>query len=76
VVAHYHPVCVANFNHALVPATARRVGYMPQTTSVGLVLMMAFVVTPLAAARQWTRTLRGMVSLSGIFGAVGSGSGA
>lgn len=44
--------------------------------AVGLVLMVAFVITPPAAARQWTKTLRGMVSLSGIFGAVGSGIGA
>lgn len=44
--------------------------------AVGLVLMVAFVVTPPAAARQWTRTLPGMVVLSGVFGAVGSGIGA
>lgn len=44
--------------------------------AVGLVLMVAFVVTPPAAARQWTRTLPGMVALSGAFGAVGSGVGA
>lgn len=44
--------------------------------SVGLVLMVAFVVTPPAAARQWTTTLGGMVTLSTIFGAVGSGVGA
>ena len=44
--------------------------------AVGLVLMVAFVVTPPAAARQWTRTLPAMVVLSAIFGAVGSGAGA
>lgn len=44
--------------------------------SVGLVLMVAFVVTPPAAARQWTTTLGSMVTLAGIFGAVGSGVGA
>lgn len=44
--------------------------------AVGLVLMVAFVVTPPAAARQWTRTLPGMVVLSGAIGAVGSGVGA
>ncbi|MGC4151796.1 MAG: metal ABC transporter permease [Propionicimonas sp.] len=44
--------------------------------AVGLVLMVAFVVTPPAAARQWTRTLSGMVALSAVFGAVGSGAGA
>ncbi|GAB3052595.1 metal ABC transporter permease [Sediminivirga luteola] len=44
--------------------------------AVGLVLMVAFVVTPPAAARQWTRTLPGMVTLSGLIGAAGSGIGA
>ena len=44
--------------------------------AVGLVLMVAFVVTPPAAARQWTRTLHGTVALSGAFGAVASGAGA
>lgn len=44
--------------------------------AVGLVLMVAFVVTPPAAARQWVRSLGGMVVLSGAIGAVGSGLGA
>lgn len=44
--------------------------------AVGLVLMVAFVVTPPAAARQWVRTLPAMVGLSATFGAVGSGVGA
>lgn len=44
--------------------------------AVGLVLMVAFVVTPPAAARQWTRTLPGMVALSATFGMLGSGVGA
>lgn len=44
--------------------------------AVGLVLMVAFIVTPPAAARQWTRTLPGMVALSAVFGALGSGIGA
>ncbi|MDZ8275328.1 metal ABC transporter permease [Microbacterium aquimaris] len=44
--------------------------------AVGLVLMVAFVVTPPAAARQWTRTLPGMVMVSAGIGAVGSGLGA
>lgn len=43
--------------------------------AVGLVLMVAFVVTPPAAARQWVRTLRGMVLLSSIIGGLGSGVG-
>ncbi|UFU06477.1 metal ABC transporter permease [Ruania halotolerans] len=44
--------------------------------AVGLVLMVAFVITPPAAARQWTRTLPGMVCLSAAIGAIGSGFGA
>lgn len=44
--------------------------------AVGLVLMVAFVVTPPAAARQWTRTLPSMVACSAAIGAVGSGIGA
>jgi manganese/zinc/iron transport system permease protein len=44
--------------------------------AVGLVLMVAFVVTPPAASRQWTRTLPSMVALSGVFGMLGSGAGA
>lgn len=44
--------------------------------AVGLVLMVAFVVTPPAAARQWTRTLAGMTALSAALGALGSGIGA
>ncbi|NWN87348.1 MAG: metal ABC transporter permease [Micrococcaceae bacterium] len=44
--------------------------------SVGLVLMVAFIVTPPAAARQWTKSLGAVVTLSAIFGAVGSGVGA
>lgn len=44
--------------------------------AVGLVLMVAFVVTPPAAARQWTRTLPAMVALSGAIGAAGSAVGA
>lgn len=44
--------------------------------AVGLVLMVAFVVTPPAAARQWTCSLGGMVALSAGIGALGSGAGA
>lgn len=44
--------------------------------AVGVVLMIAFVVTPPAAARQWTTTLPAMVALSAAFGAIGSGVGA
>lgn len=44
--------------------------------AVGLVLMVAFVVTPPAAARQWTSTLPSMVVCSAAIGAIGSGIGA
>lgn len=44
--------------------------------AVGLVLMVAFVVTPPAAARQWTQSLPAMVALAGAIGAVGSALGA
>lgn len=44
--------------------------------AVGLVLMVALVVTPPAAARQWVRTLPGMVALSAVLGTGGSGIGA
>jgi len=37
---------------------------------VGLILMVAFVVAPASAARQWTRSLEGMVLLAGAFGAL------
>ncbi|RNE48174.1 metal ABC transporter permease [Corynebacterium alimapuense] len=43
--------------------------------AIGLVLMVAFVVTPPAAARQWTSTLPGMVFFSGLIGGVGSAVG-
>ena len=52
------------------------IGTVIGVKAVGLVLMVAFVVTPPAAARQWTRTLPAMVMLSGAFGAIGSGLGA
>ncbi|MEM6481833.1 MAG: metal ABC transporter permease, partial [Pseudomonadota bacterium] len=44
--------------------------------AVGFVLMVAFIVTPPAAARQWTNSLTGMVILSAVFGGLGSGLGA
>lgn len=43
--------------------------------AVGMVLMVALVVTPPAAARQWTRRLVPMVLLSGFIGALGSAAG-
>lgn len=44
--------------------------------AVGVVLMVAFVVTPPAAARQWTCSLPSMVALAAAIGALGSGLGA
>ncbi|RRD45209.1 metal ABC transporter permease [Tessaracoccus sp. OH4464_COT-324] len=44
--------------------------------AVGLVLMVAFVVTPPAAARQWVRTVPGLFVVSGLLGALASGAGA
>ena len=44
--------------------------------AVGLVLMVALVITPAAAARQWVRTLHGTVLLAAAFGAMAAGVGA
>lgn len=38
--------------------------------AVGVVLMIALIVTPASAARQWTRSLGGMVILAAVFGAL------
>ncbi|MFY9262537.1 MAG: metal ABC transporter permease [Arcanobacterium sp.] len=43
--------------------------------SVGLVLMVAFVITPPAIARQWTRSVGSMVVISALVGATGSAIG-
>lgn len=40
--------------------------------AVGLILMIAFAVFPPAAARQWSRSVLGMLLLSGAVGAFGS----
>jgi manganese/zinc/iron transport system permease protein len=44
--------------------------------SVGVVLVSAMLVAPAAAARQWVRSLKGMVFLSAGFGVAGSFVGA
>lgn len=44
--------------------------------TIGVVLMIALLVTPAAAARQWTRTLGAMVVLASILGATSAGIGA
>ena len=43
---------------------------------VGAILMVALLVAPALAARQWTRTLRAMVPLAGLLGAAIGGAGA
>ncbi|MEM7456370.1 MAG: metal ABC transporter permease [Planctomycetota bacterium] len=42
---------------------------------IGVVLMIAMMVTPGASARQWTRSLGGMVLLASIFGAMSGAAG-
>lgn len=42
---------------------------------VGVVLMIALLITPAAAARQWTTTLGNMVSLAALIGAFCGGAG-
>jgi manganese/zinc/iron transport system permease protein len=44
--------------------------------TVGVILMAAMLITPAAAARQWTDRLSGMVFVSGFFGAASGVSGA
>lgn len=44
--------------------------------AVGVVLMAAMLITPAAAARQWTDRLWGMLLLAGTFGAASGGVGA
>lgn len=44
--------------------------------TVGVILMAAMLITPAAAARQWTDRLSGMVFVSGVFGALSGVSGA
>ncbi len=43
---------------------------------VGVVLMVALLIAPAAAARQWTRSLGGMVLLSALIGALSGAGGA
>ncbi len=44
--------------------------------AVGVVLMAAMLITPAAAARQWTDSLSTMIVTSGFFGALSGVSGA
>ena len=42
---------------------------------VGVILMIALLVTPAAAARQWTRSLEAMVALAAVIGAISAAIG-
>lgn len=44
--------------------------------TVGVVLMAAMLIAPAVAARQWTRSLPGMLTLAGLFGALSGALGA
>ncbi|MBI4126848.1 MAG: metal ABC transporter permease [Deltaproteobacteria bacterium] len=44
--------------------------------AVGVVLMAAMLITPAAAARQWTQRLATMLLLAGLFGALAGAAGA
>ena len=44
--------------------------------TVGVVLMAAMLIAPAVAARQWTRSLSGMLTLAGAFGALSGALGA
>lgn len=51
-------------------------GIVVGVQSVGVILMIALLVTPASAARQWTRRLLPMVLLSAAFGAFSGAAGA
>lgn len=69
--------------HGFAPGTIDSIMFLTIVTAtvvgmkaVGLVLMVAFVVTPPAAARQWVDTLPAMVTLSALIGGFASALGA
>ena len=51
------------------------IGIVIGIQSVGVVLMIALLVTPASSARQWTGSLGAMVGLAAIFGAFCGGAG-
>ncbi len=51
------------------------IGIVIGIQSVGVVLMIALLVTPASSARQWTGSLGAMVGLAAMFGAVSGGVG-
>ncbi|MDO5454899.1 MAG: metal ABC transporter permease, partial [Corynebacterium sp.] len=69
---------VMGFNNTLIDALmfgSIAVATVIGLKSVGLVLMVAFIVTPPAIARQWTATAASMTVLSGLAGGVASAIG-
>ncbi len=51
------------------------IGIVIGIQSVGVVLMIALLVTPASSARQWTGSLGAMVGLAALFGALSGGAG-
>ncbi len=60
------PVAVIEFVLTVLIAVAVVIGLQ----LVGVILMVALVIAPAAAARQWAKRLEGMVVLAAVFGAV------
>jgi manganese/zinc/iron transport system permease protein len=60
------PVVAIEFVLSVLIAVAVVIGLQ----MVGVILMVALVIAPAAAARQWARRLEGMVVLAGLFGAI------
>jgi manganese/zinc/iron transport system permease protein len=60
------PVVAIEFALSVLIAVAVVIGLQ----MVGVILMVALVIAPAAAARQWSRRLEGMVVLAGLFGAI------
>ncbi len=66
------PVLVLEFGLTVLIAVAVVIGLQ----LVGVILMVALVIAPAAAARQWVKRLEGMVVLAGVFGAASGVAGA
>jgi manganese/zinc/iron transport system permease protein len=60
------PVVAIEFALSVLIAIAVVIGLQ----MVGVILMVALVIAPAAAARQWARRLEGMVVLAGLFGVI------
>lgn len=66
------PVLALEFGLTVLIAVAVVIGLQ----LVGVILMVALVIAPAAAARQWVKRLEGMVVLAGVFGAASGVTGA